>query len=60
MQWGIGVLADLSRTWLGADAAGGLRIAFTLAACAQALGYAWFVLGWRRYARHTAVAGLAA
>ena len=28
MQWGIGVVADLSKTWLGADTAGGLRIAF--------------------------------
>ena len=60
VQWGIGVVADLSRTWLGVNAAGGLRIAFTLAACAQTLGYAWFILGWRRYATRTAVAGLAA
>jgi len=50
MQWGIGVVADLSSAWLGTDSAGGLRIAFILVACLQGLAYAWFVLGWRRFA----------
>jgi hypothetical protein len=59
MQWGIGVVADLSKTWLGVDDAGGLHVAFLLAAALQALGYAWFVLGWRRYATRTASSSLA-
>ena len=60
LQWGIGVVADLSKAWLGVDYAGGLRIAFILVAALQVLAYAWFVLGWRRYATGTAMAGVAA
>jgi predicted MFS family arabinose efflux permease len=60
IQWGIGLAADLSREWLRVDMAGGLRVAFTLVAAMQALGYAWFVLGWRRHGAHGAVAGAAA
>ena len=60
LQWGIGVVADLSRAWLGIDSAGGLRIAFILVAVLQVLAYTWFVLGWRRYATRAAMAGVAA
>jgi len=60
LQWGIGVVADLSQAWLGADASHGLRIAFILVAALQVLAYTWFVLGWRRYATRTAMAGAAA
>ena len=60
MQSGIGLLADTARTWLGLDAPGGLRVAFTLVAAAQALAYTWFALGWRRHAVVQPFAGVAA
>ena len=60
LQWGIGVVADLSKAWLRVDSAGGLRIAFILVAVLQALAYTWFVFGWRRYATRAAMTGFAA
>ncbi|MEP6942622.1 MAG: MFS transporter [Betaproteobacteria bacterium] len=54
-QWGIGVLVDVARATLGADSAGGLRIAFTLVLAVDVIAYAWFAFGWRRHA-HSAPA----
>jgi MFS family permease len=59
MQAGIGLAADAARAWLGTDAAGGLRVAFTIVAIVQALAYVWFMLGWRRHSA-SAPAGAAA
>jgi len=56
VQWGIGAVADAVRAAFGLDLAAGLRAAFALIVVAEAIAYAWFVLGWRR---HTAVAALA-
>jgi MFS family permease len=53
MQWGIGLIADAARAWLGVDGAGGLRVAFIAVLCAEAFGYVWFALGWRRHALAT-------
>ena len=50
MQWGIGLMADAARAWLGVDTAGGLRVAFTAVLCGEILGCVWFALGWRRHA----------
>src|SRR5437867_4760033 len=51
MQWGIGLIADAARAWLGVDAGGGLRVAFITVLGAEALAFVWFILGWRRHAR---------
>jgi predicted MFS family arabinose efflux permease len=56
-QWGIGVAADAARIWVSTDAAGGLRVAFTMVLAAQALAYAWFLLGWRRHGMPSSLAG---
>jgi predicted MFS family arabinose efflux permease len=49
-QWGIGLLVDAARAGLGADIAGGLRLAFALVLLLNVSAYAWFVWGWRRQA----------
>ena len=48
-QWGIGLVVDATRASLGVDAAGGLRIAFSLVLALDVLTYAWFAWGWRRH-----------
>lgn len=48
-QWGIGLVVDATRATLGVDAAGGLRIAFSLVLALDVLTYAWFAWGWRRH-----------
>jgi predicted MFS family arabinose efflux permease len=60
MQWGIGLIADAARAWLGVDAGGGLRAAFIAVLVAEALAFAWFMLGWRRHARAAPLARIAA
>ena len=60
VQWGIGLVADAARAWLGVDAAGGLRVAFALVVAAETLAYVWFALGWRRHAVAGPLAGVAA
>ena len=60
VQWGIGAVADTVRAAFGLDLAGGLRVAFTVVFVAEAAGYLWFALGWRRHAvvgRLASVAG---
>ncbi|HEX4886184.1 MAG TPA: MFS transporter [Casimicrobiaceae bacterium] len=54
-QWGIGLVADAARVLAGADAAGGLRIAFAVVLLLELATLAWFALGWRRHAVHGAV-----
>jgi hypothetical protein len=49
-QWGIGVVAEAARRGFALDEAGGLRAAFGLVLAGNVLTYAWFALGWRRYA----------
>ena len=49
-QWGIGLVVDAARAALGVDAAGGLRVAFSLVLALDVLTYAWFAWGWRRHA----------
>jgi hypothetical protein len=49
-QWGIGLLVDASRAWLGIDVAGGLKIAFAAALALYAVSFAWFAWGWRQHA----------
>ncbi|HEY2816691.1 MAG TPA: MFS transporter [Casimicrobiaceae bacterium] len=49
-QWGIGVVAELSRLHLGSDYGGGLRLAFAVVLALDALALAWFAYGWRRHA----------
>jgi predicted MFS family arabinose efflux permease len=56
MQWGIGIVVDVSRAAIGTDIAGGLRIAFILVLIAEALALAWFALGWRRHANAASLA----
>ena len=56
-QWGIGVIADMARVLAGLSVADGLRVAFLVVVVATAIAYAWFLLGWRRYAVVPAVAG---
>jgi predicted MFS family arabinose efflux permease len=51
-QWGIGLVVDAARAALGLDIAGGLRLAFAIVLALDALAYAWFAWGWRRYAVH--------
>jgi predicted MFS family arabinose efflux permease len=47
IQWGFGVLLDaLSASGVGRPDA--LRVALAALWCLQAIGYAWFVAGWRR------------
>jgi predicted MFS family arabinose efflux permease len=60
VQWGIGLVADAARAWLGVDAAGGLRVAFALVVAAEVLAYVWFAFGWRRHAVAGPLAGVAA
>ena len=56
-QWGIGVIAQISRERLGLDTAGGLQLAFALVLALDALTLVWFAYGWRR---HGALVGAAA
>ena len=49
-QWGIGLVVDAARAALHIDAAGGLKIAFSLVLLLDLLSYAWFAWGWRRHA----------
>jgi predicted MFS family arabinose efflux permease len=49
-QWGMGVVVEAARAGMGLDTAGGLRFAFAIMLALDALTYAWFVVGWRRYA----------
>lgn len=60
MQWGIGIVVDVSRAALGTGIAGGLRIAFILVLIAEALALAWFALGWRRHANAASLASATA
>jgi predicted MFS family arabinose efflux permease len=55
VQWGIGVIADAARAALGADTAGGLRIAFATVLAVYAAAFAWFLRGFRRYGASTPV-----
>jgi hypothetical protein len=48
-QWGIGVVAELSRVYWRLDNAGGLRLAFALVLTLNTLALAWFAYGWRRH-----------
>jgi hypothetical protein len=57
VQWGIGAVADGVRGAFGGDLADGLRAAFALVLAAEAIAYGWFVLGWRRHAAGSALAG---
>ena len=50
-QWGIGVIAEASRTRLGLDTAGGLKLAFAVVLALDALTLVWFAYGWRRHSR---------
>ncbi|HZQ60219.1 MAG TPA: MFS transporter [Casimicrobiaceae bacterium] len=50
LQWGIGVVVTAAEGWLGFDKAAGLRLAFSTILIAEAIGYLWFTLGWRRHA----------
>ncbi len=53
-QWGIGVVVDVGRAMLDVDAAGGLRLAFSLVLALDVVAYAWFAFGWRRHAHSVA------
>ena len=48
-QWGIGIIAEMSRLHLRLDNAGGLRLAFGVVLALDALSLAWFAYGWRRH-----------
>ena len=50
MQWGIGIVVEAARSRLGIDTGRALQLAFTVVLVLDVLAYAWFVLGWRRYA----------
>jgi MFS family permease len=52
-QWGIGLLVDAARIALGADTAGGLRLAFALVLALDLAAFGWLLLGWRRHALTT-------
>jgi predicted MFS family arabinose efflux permease len=49
-QWGMGVVVDAARAGMGLDTAGGLKLAFLAMLALDVLTYAWFAIGWRRYA----------
>lgn len=53
-QWGIGVVADLARSWSGVDGATALRHAFTLVGLLELATLAWFFRGWKRFSVSTA------
>jgi predicted MFS family arabinose efflux permease len=50
VQWGIGLVAEAARNFLGLDRAQGLSAAFGLVLAGNVITYAWFVRGWRRHA----------
>ena len=49
-QWGMGVVVEVGRAEFGLDTAGGLKLAFLAMLALDAVTYAWFAIGWRRYA----------
>jgi predicted MFS family arabinose efflux permease len=49
-QWGMGVVVEAARAGMGVDTAGGLKLSFASMLALDVLTYAWFLLGWRRYA----------
>ena len=49
-QWGMGVVVEAGRAEFGLDTAGGLKLAFLAMLALDAVTYAWFAIGWRRYA----------
>ena len=49
-QWGMGVVVEAGRTEFGLSTAGGLKLAFAAMLALDVVTYAWFALGWRRYA----------
>jgi MFS family permease len=55
-QWGIGVAADAARAAAGLSIAEGLRVAFVGVLVLVAAAYAWFLMGWKRYASPAVVA----
>jgi hypothetical protein len=55
LQWGIGLVVELARRSYDLDAAGGLRVAFTIVLALELATYTWFMLGWRQHARPSPV-----
>ncbi len=56
VQWGIGIVVDVTRGAFGLDTAGGLRVAFAAVLACYTLAFLWFILGWKRHARVPAAA----
>lgn len=55
VQWGVGLLVDAVRAAAGVSTADGLRVAFSVVLVFYALGFAWYVRGFRRHGRATPV-----
>jgi hypothetical protein len=49
IQWGMGLVIDAARAWLGFDTADGLRLAFGIALAFDLAALCWFAWGWRRW-----------